>query len=192
MATLHVVLGRRIGLPVSLACVGSHVMCRFDDGKKTYNIEATDTGNGGFGAPTDEEILAKNKLPRLAQLCGSDLRAVTPREMLAIFLGFRARHYENIDRFPESERDYLLARYLFPHNRLMSYAQHQISVQLAYELFEAGERGHPIEMAEFLSDVVRRAPWKRRRNPYLTTKKLRLRRQVTTRPILRQQTRRLD
>jgi regulator of sirC expression with transglutaminase-like and TPR domain len=39
MALLHVVLGRRIGLPVSLACVGSHFICR-----GAVTLVATDDG----------------------------------------------------------------------------------------------------------------------------------------------------
>ena len=63
MALLHVVLGRRIGLPVSLAPVGTHFICRFDDGNKTYNVETTLTGLGGFSVQTDEYVLKSFKLP---------------------------------------------------------------------------------------------------------------------------------
>jgi hypothetical protein len=77
-------------LAVSLACVGPHYICRYDDGATVHNIEATETGRGGFSSQTDEYILAKHKLPALAQACGSDLRSVTPREMLGLFLGLRA------------------------------------------------------------------------------------------------------
>ena len=162
LSVLHVVLARRIGLPVSLACAGSHYICRFDDGRKTINIETTNTGNGGFSSPTDAEILEKTNLPARAQQCGSDLRAVTPRELLGLFLGSRARHFDNTGRFDEAESDYLLARHLFPSNRAMFVAQHQISVQQGMKLFEPGEKGHPTELAEWLQEVVQVAPWKQR------------------------------
>ena len=79
LALLHVVLGRRIGLPVSLACAGSHFICRFDDGTKTINIDATETGHGGFSSRPDEYVLAQWKLPAKAQACGSDLRGDAAR-----------------------------------------------------------------------------------------------------------------
>ncbi|MBA3314193.1 MAG: hypothetical protein H0T47_13025 [Planctomycetaceae bacterium] len=162
LSVLHVVLGRRLGWPVSLACVGSHFVCRFDDGTKIINIETTDTGRGGFATPTDEELMRKKRLPAKAAACGSDLRAVTPREMLGLFFGLRARHYDNTERFSEAERDYLLARYLFPQCRDLYFGQNQISVQVSMDLFEPGERGHPTELACWLQDVVRLAPWKRK------------------------------
>ncbi len=162
LATLHVVLGRRLGWPVSLACAGSHYVCRFDDGAKIINIEATRT-DGGFSSPTDEDLLKSWGLPPKAVECGSDLRSLTPRETLGVFVGLRARHLENTHRFPEAERDYLLARYLFPQNRSLYFGQSQISVQVSMDLFEPGERAHPIELAEWLQEVVRLAPWKRKR-----------------------------
>jgi hypothetical protein len=151
---LHVVLGRRIGLPVSLACVGSHLLCRFDDGQKTINIEATETGRGGFSSQTDEFVLTKHKVPAKAQACGSDLRAVTPREMLGLFLGHRARHFENTGRIAEAEPDYLLARYLFPKNRMLSVTQTRISVQCGTKLFEPDEEGHPSGLARWLQALT--------------------------------------
>jgi hypothetical protein len=97
MAALHVALGWRLGWPLSLACAGSHYICRYDDGKKVFNIEATVYGDGGgFSSPPDEHYIQKHKLPKLALDCGSDLRSVTPLKMLALFLGLRARHLENI------------------------------------------------------------------------------------------------
>jgi hypothetical protein len=169
LSLLNVVLGRRIGLPVSLACVGSHFLCRFDNGIKTINIETTDTGRGGFASDPDECILNRFNLPLKAKECGSDLRAVTPREMLGLFLGLRARHLENTNRLTESEPDYLLARYLFPQNRCMYIAQNHISVQCSMDLFEQHEKGHPMELACWLQDVVRIAP--RKRKPVQKTQK---------------------
>lgn len=163
MALLHVMLGRRIGLPVSLACVGSHFICRYDDGEKVYNIEATNhEDDGTFCSPPDEYYQREYQIPQRAIDCGSDLRAVNAREMLGLFLGLRARHLENTDRMSESEPDYLLARYLFPRNRQLYVSQNQVSVQFSMELFEPGEKGHPTELAAWLQQVVQIAPWERR------------------------------
>ncbi|MHB1038445.1 MAG: transglutaminase family protein [Pirellulales bacterium] len=160
MATLHVALGWRLGWPVSLACVRSHYICRFDDGTKTFNIEATVGGDGGgFSSPPDEHYVRAHSLSRKAIDCGSDLRAVTPREMLGLFIGLRARHLENTLRLSDAESDYLLARHLFPKNRCLYIAQNQISVQCSMDLFDPHEKGHPVELANWLQDVVRVAPW---------------------------------
>jgi hypothetical protein len=165
MASLHVAIGWRLGWTVSLACVGSHFICRYDDGEVTHNIEATKNGGGGFHSHPDEYYLQEHRLPRKAVTCGSDLRAVSPREMLGLFFGLRARHFDNINRLEEAERDYLVARYLFPRNRQLYVAQNQASVQCSMELFEPGEKGHPTELACWLQDVVRLGPWNRDRFP---------------------------
>ena len=160
MAMVHVALGWRMGWPVSLASVGSHFICRYDDGAVIHNLEATNNTGGGFSSPPDEYYVKEYRLPEKAIRCGSDLRAVTPREMLGLFLGLRARHLENIHRMKEAEPDYLLARYLFPQSRHLAIAQHQTSVQCHMDLFEPHEKGHPVELAEWLQHVVEVAGWK--------------------------------
>jgi hypothetical protein len=82
--------------------------------------------------------------------------------MLGLFLGLRARHLENTNRMTDAEPDYLLARYLFPTNRCLYIAQNQTSVQCSMDLFEPHEKGHPMELAHWLQDVVRIAPWTRK------------------------------
>lgn len=155
MATLQVALGWRLGWPVSLACVGSHCICRYDDGEVTHNIETTDMGRGGFSSRTDAQYCSEYDVPEKAIRCGSDLRAVTPREMLGLFVGLRARHFDNTGRFAEAERDYLLARYLFPQNRHLYNAQVETSIQNSVELFEPFEKGHPRDLAEWLQHFSR-------------------------------------
>ena len=154
LAVLHVVLARRVGFPMSLACAGAHYLCRYDDGNVTRNIEATQAGFGGFSSKPDDYVLAKHGLPPLAQECGSDLRAVTPREMLGLFVGARARHLDNSGHREQSEPDYLLARYLFPQNRRLYMAQTQISVELSQKRFEANEKGHPAGLAKWVQFIA--------------------------------------
>jgi hypothetical protein len=161
MAMVHVALGRRLGWPMSLACAGPHFVSRFDDGEVYYNIEATTNTGDTFSSHADDYYLQFYKLPEKAIRCGSDLRAVTPRELLGLFFGLRARHFDNTDRHAEAEVDYLVARYLFPKNRHLHTGQHQSTVQYAIDLFEPGEKGHPIELASWLQQVVRVAPWNR-------------------------------
>jgi hypothetical protein len=160
MATLFLALARRLDLPVSLACVGAHFICRFDDGTKAINIEtSTFHEGGGFSCGTDQQYLEARETPKVALNCGSDLRAITAREMLGVFVGLRARHLDNILRFTEAEQDYLLARYLFPNNRYLYIGQNQISVQLSADRFEPSEKGHPIELIQWLQDVIAQSAW---------------------------------
>jgi hypothetical protein len=140
---------------VSLACVGSHFICRFDDGQKTFNIEATNPGDDGtFSSPPDHYYRQEHHIPPRAVECGSDLRAVAPRELLGLFVGARARHFENTGRFAEAEQDYLLARYLFPSHRCLYVAQSNISILNSMQRFGPGEEGHPVKLAKLLHEVA--------------------------------------
>jgi hypothetical protein len=151
MAALHVALGWRLGWPVSLACVASHLICRYDDGKVTHNIEATNNGRGGFHSHPDAYYIRQYGLPELALRCGSDLRAITPREMLGIFLGLRARHWQDTKCYDRAELDYLLACSLFPQNRHLYLSQLRQSSRRTTEILD------PIEAA---AELISRTPRK--------------------------------
>jgi hypothetical protein len=146
---------------VSLACVASHFICRYDDGKVTHNIEATKNGGGGFHSHPDAYYMKEFSLPEKAVTCGSDLRALRPRELLAVFVGLRARHYEDTNRPLDAEPDFLLARHLFPNCRRLQFAQIMASVQNGTHLFEPFEAGHPVELADWLEIMVEKAGWPR-------------------------------
>jgi hypothetical protein len=75
MAALQVAISWRLGWPVSLARVRSHCICRYDDGKVTHNIEATQAGYGGFKSDPDEYLIKQYGLSPKAISSGSDLRA---------------------------------------------------------------------------------------------------------------------
>jgi hypothetical protein len=157
MAALHVAIGWRLGWPVSLACVRSHYICRYDDGQVTHNIEATQAGYGGFKSDPDAYLIEHYELPPKAISSGSDLRAVNPREMLGIFLGFRGRHMRDVGRWDEAERDYLLARHLFPSNRKLYIDAMGVVVDRSVRLFEPGELGSPQSVAEWLNSQYQAA-----------------------------------
>ncbi|MGH7926306.1 MAG: transglutaminase family protein [Candidatus Binatia bacterium] len=164
MAALYMAVCWRLGWPVFLATVRSHNICRYEDDEVCYNIDASNIGRGGFSSPSDEFYMTEYNLSRKAIDCGSDLRALSPRETLGIVIGLRARHLENIGLMAEPESDYLLARYLFPQSRVLYDGQMQNSVQYSMDLFEPHEKGHPVELASWLQEVVRMAPWKRKQN----------------------------
>jgi hypothetical protein len=150
MAVLHVAMAWRMGWPVSIACIGEHKLVRYDDGQVIHNIEPTETKRGGFSSKSDEQYIAAKQMTKAALSCGSDLRALTPRERLAVFIGLRGRHYRDLllesgdENFLNlAERDYLLARYLFPAHRVHNRELVFLTACLGGHRFEAHEPGHP-------------------------------------------------
>ncbi len=165
MAALHVAIGWRLGWPVSLACLGSHYICRFDDGTTTFNIESTDTGRGGWSSRTDEQYIEEYNTPASALRIGSDLRALKPREMLGCFIASRARHIQDCGKsgrhdhlMLQSEADWLLSRYLFPTHQAHYKSQMGISAMRGERCFAPGEIGHPITFAEWLLELYAKHP----------------------------------
>lgn len=140
---------------MSLACVRSHYICRYDDGTVTHNIEATQAGYGGFKSDPDEYLIDRYELPSKAISSGSDLRAVRPRELLGIFVGLRGRHMRDTRRLDEAERDYLLARHLFPSSRRLYIDSTAVAVKRSERLFEPGEVGSPQSFADWLNAQYR-------------------------------------
>ena len=150
MPTLHVAIGRRMGWPVSLACIGHHFVCRFDNGEKVYSLEATAVGRGGYSIGTDKECIQWYDISEQAIKSGSDLHSFSAREMLGTFIGFRARHYNDIGQTALADSDYSLARWAFPENRLIYSNSFTPFVWRGEQLFEPSESGHPLSFVGFL------------------------------------------
>lgn len=169
MPVLHVVIGRRLGWPVSLASVGPHYVCRYDDGKVHYNIEATYTGLG-FVCDSDEDYMKKDRLPRRAITSGSDFRSLSGREMLGVFVALRARYYWDTKQYDAADRDYVLARVLYPNHRYAYRESIRAFLWRGEQLFEPSETGHPAHLAGYLAYTylrqTRRPPTVMRRPPY--------------------------
>lgn len=160
MAALHVALAWRLGWPLHLACAGPHIFCRYDDGEVVHNIECTNNSQGGFQSHPDEHYQESREIPDVAIECGSDLRALTPRQIVGLFIGLRGRHREDTELLTEAETDYLLARTLFPENRRLYMAQIGVSVQFSDQRFRVGEAGHHTGLARWLrgeNDQAKRA-----------------------------------
>lgn len=150
MSTLHVTIGRRLGWPVSLACIDSHFVCRYNDGKKVYNFETTNTGHGGFSVGTDTEYIEKEKLAPMSTSSGSDLRSLSAREMLGAFIALRGRYYNDTNQVELADSDYTLARWAFPKSRIIYIKSFAPLVWRGTQLFESSESGHPLSFVDFL------------------------------------------
>jgi hypothetical protein len=117
MAELHLALGWRLGWPVSLTLVKWHCMLRFDNGQVVWNLEATDTGRGGFSCRDDAYHIEKWGIDPAHIRGGADLVTLTPRQVLGVFIGSRARHYFDTRRVTEARRELALALRLYPQSR---------------------------------------------------------------------------
>jgi hypothetical protein len=143
MAVLHVAISRRLGWPVSLACAKSHLFSRFDDGSVIHNIETTSTHPGTFASDSDQDYVERFQLAKKAIDCGSDLRKLSAREMLGVFVSLRARHYRDIGEVDLADRDYALSRFLFPNYR-SAYIDAMVPMLMrGKSLFDDTELGHP-------------------------------------------------
>jgi len=151
MPALHVAIGRRLGWPVGLACTNSHFVCRYDDGKVVYNIEATETGRGGFAEGSDQDYIERESVSQKAIAVGSDLRKLTGREMLGVFIAARARYYNDTGKSDLAARDYALAFTQMPNNRQVYIALVGRLVETGERLFAPNEHGHPASLAAYLA-----------------------------------------
>ena len=79
--------------------------------------EQTSTHAGTFASDSDADYVKRFDLPPRAIECGSDLRRLSAREMLAVFVSNRARHYGDIGSWEKADVDYSLCRALFPNYR---------------------------------------------------------------------------
>lgn len=148
MATLYVVIARRLGWPVSLSCAREHHFARYDDGKVQYCMETSWMGHGVISEGTDEHYIKSHNLSPRVVSSGSDLRALTPRETLGIFVGLRARHMQDSGNLKEAAKDYLLARYLFPANHYLYLKGTGATLLRAAEMYDPGDEGHPLMWAD--------------------------------------------
>ena len=59
---------------------------------------------------------------------GSDLTALDARRMLGLFVGFRARHWQDLGQRRQAARDYVLALQLFPNSQLLRRKASELAV----------------------------------------------------------------
>lgn len=110
-APLIVALGRRLGYPLYLKATNGHLLCCWDDGKESFNI---DTNGNGVDTPPDAYYfngrnhrlsgLSRTELDRERLMC--PLKAV---DCLSFFLETVGYCHEANGRLSEAKRFYNLA-----------------------------------------------------------------------------------
>lgn len=110
-APLIVAIGRRLGYPLCIKATAGHLLCYWDDGKESFNI---DTNGTSVDTPDDEYYL-KNKNHRLRGLSKAELareRLMCPLkavDCLSFFLETAGYCHEANGRLPEAQHFYNLA-----------------------------------------------------------------------------------
>ncbi|MCC6677436.1 MAG: hypothetical protein IT436_09850 [Phycisphaerales bacterium] len=121
MPVLYMAVARRLGWPLKAVVAADHMWCRWDDGKKRFNLEATSStsegGMGSFATPPDESYRKDFKVSPKAEEVGSDLATLTARQTLGVYLQQRAGYYRESGKWADAEADLLMARLCFPQNR---------------------------------------------------------------------------
>lgn len=121
MPVLYMAVAHRLGWPLKGVVAADHMWCRWDDGKKRFNLEATSTksggGEGSFSTPPDEAYRTDLNIPAKAVEVGSDMATLTARQTLGVYLQQRAGYYRETGKCAQAEEDLLLARVCFPANR---------------------------------------------------------------------------
>jgi hypothetical protein len=118
MGVLYYSLCWRLGWPVSLALTGWHELCRYDDGKRTINVETSNIGMGAYRIMPDEEYIREDHLAPERVASGSDLTALRPRQVLGVFFGNRGRYWYDQYIALAAKDDYGRAVKLFPESWL--------------------------------------------------------------------------
>ncbi len=113
MPLLYVALGWRLGYPIKLVSVPTHLFARWDDGVNRINIEAT-----GYGGELSDEAYESEFF--VSQRCKDRgaLESLTPRQMLAQMILARAHCWARRGNVHEHLADALRANLLDPKHPL--------------------------------------------------------------------------
>ncbi len=114
MPVLYVAMGRRLGYPMKLAVAKAHVYCRWEGKNEQFNIEGSGEGFASF----DDDYYTQWPLPLTPEEIesGQFLRALTPREELAVFLAAQGHCCEDTQNWAEAHVAYAQANLLAPEN----------------------------------------------------------------------------
>jgi hypothetical protein len=153
MPVLHLGIAHRLDWPMRAVVAADHMWSRWDDGRKKFNLEATDARSdgdvGSFATPSDRDYIAELNLPEVAVTTGSDMKSLSSRELLGVFLQMRAGYWAAKDRWDLAENDLLLARMCYPMNRdIFLFLQKAMVMRAGYILTEQECE----QLAEFMAE----------------------------------------
>jgi hypothetical protein len=143
LPVVFMAVGYRLGWPIKAVVASDHMWCRWDDGKKRFNLEATsntsDGQQGTFSSPPDDAYRADFKIPPMAEAVRSDLVTLTARQTLGVYLQQRAGYWRAKGKLSNAESDLHLALHCFPENRDIFRALLAAMDERAKELFTPEE-----------------------------------------------------
>ncbi len=113
MPLLYVALGWRLGYPIKLVSVPTHLFARWDDGVNRINIEAT-----GYGGELSDEAYESEFFVSPRCKDRGALESLTPRQMLAQMILARAHCWASRGNVHEHLADALHANLLDPKHPL--------------------------------------------------------------------------
>jgi hypothetical protein len=114
MPLIYLVIGQKLGLPVHLVALGKHFFIRWDEPGFRMDIETTSVSKIAW-TPNDSTYLDIEGMKR-DQLCGSDLRNLTNREVVGELLFTRMSYWHaKGDKYEaQSQYDLVQAHELAP------------------------------------------------------------------------------
>lgn len=149
MPVLYMAVAHRLGWPLKAVVAADHMWCRWDDGTKQFNLEATSTtstgGEGAFSTPPDESYMTDLRVSPKAVEVGSDMTTLTARQTLGVYLQQRSAYFRETDSWEMAEEDLLLARVCFPENRDIFHSLLMIMGERAKHLFAPTELARPFD-----------------------------------------------
>lgn len=114
MPLIYLVIGQRLGMPVHLVSIGRHYFIRWEEPGFRINIEPTIVDRVSV-TPDNSVYLEIEGITR-EQVRGSDLRNLTPREVVGHLLFARSGYWaaKGSNHLTQQRRDLALARELAP------------------------------------------------------------------------------
>lgn len=154
MPVLYTAVARRLGYPVRLVLAKAHVLCRWDDGAVRFNIEGSGVGMNSH--PDKHYVTWPYPITAPEIERGEYLRALTPREELALFLAGRGHCLDENGQEAEAYVAYAHAYELSPkqpENLVFLHRSLLKSVDLPALALRKGETGRELS-ASVADDAV--------------------------------------
>jgi hypothetical protein len=155
LPVVYAALGRRLGYPLRLVAVRSHLLVRWDEpGGQRFNIEVND--NGTDAPPDDYYRQGMYEISPVAEVEYCYLISQTLKMELAGFLAQRGHRWLDLRRHREAAESFLWASALVPENKSHAYCAKQTLEAWRHKLKEMTPPGCPEMSVTF--PAIRRWP----------------------------------